>query len=446
MQNKIIGFIFPVIVLLATFLVWIIGGAQWALIILLPCFVVYAFFHLIHLHLLRRWIASPLDGETQLPEGKGVWACILAELNIREQKHHGRNLQQQRTIGRFRKLAEEIPDGVIVLDKRDGIEWCNDKAQTWLGLDYAKDRGLSINHLIRHPDFMSWLTERPADGETPFPKTILLHAPQDSSKSFALFQLPFGESGRILIVRDVSDYEKAAQLRREFIASISHELKTPLTVIVGFLETIQDMEDENSKNASERRRYLELMQQQAGGMQRLVEDLLILSALESGQHSEEEQWFSSAPFLHQAHENAEALSQGKHEITLCEECRAELLGMYDELASVLTNLLSNAIRYTPQNGKIEIVFSIDDKNRGVITVSDTGIGIAKEHLPRLTERFYRVDRSRSRASGGTGLGLAIVKHVLIQHQAELLIKSTPGKGSAFSVILPAARVQNSSLR
>lgn len=441
MHNKIFGWLLPVIIVLMTVLVWAVASASAALWVLLPCFIIYALFHLVHLQRLQRWADNSPKGKIPPLEGVGVWKGVLSNLYIREQKLYKRDARQRQAIKQFRRLTEEIPDGVVVLDKNNCIDWCNTKAQEWLELEGNKDRGVPVHNLVRAPDFLTWLNEDPADDAGRFSRTLVLRIPENSGRACMFFRLPFGKKGHILLIRDVSDYEKAAQLRRDFIASVSHELKTPLTVIVGFLETIQDMGDDDVGNKDTRQRYITLMQQQASGMQRLVEDLLILSALESGQHREEEQWFSSALFLRQVHENVEVLSQGKHNIVLKESCGAELFGMVNDLSSALTNLLSNAVRYTPEGGYIEILFSVDEKNRALMTVRDTGIGIAEAHLPRLTERFYRVDRSRSRASGGTGLGLAIVKHVLIQHQADLLIQSTPGEGSSFTIILPATRVQ-----
>jgi len=227
-----------------------------------------------------------------------------------------------------------------------------------------------------------------------------------------------------------------ARLRRDFIANVSHELKTPLTVLTGFLETLADMRLE----AKQRQRYLSLMAEQAQNMQRLVDDLLTLSSLESEHSVLHESEFAIVPLLLEISADAKALSSGRHEVTLEIHDPANVIGSRDELASAFGNLLSNAVRYTPEGGRIALDWRVTSTG-GEFTVADTGIGIAAEHIPRLTERFYRVDRSRSRATGGTGLGLAIVKHVLIRHQAELVIDSAPAQGSRFSVRLPARRIR-----
>jgi two-component system phosphate regulon sensor histidine kinase PhoR len=226
-------------------------------------------------------------------------------------------------------------------------------------------------------------------------------------------------------------------MRRDFIANVSHELKTPLTVVAGFIETLQDLDLE----PRQRNRYLGLMQDQARNMHRLVNDLLTLSALESEHNPLNDDEFAVVPLLLEASADAKALSNGQHAIELAIGDAATIVGNRDELASAFGNLVSNAVRYTPPGGTITLEWQVDADGSGRFAVTDTGIGIAPEHVPRLTERFYRVDRSRSRATGGTGLGLAIVKHVLLRHQAELDIASEPGRGSTFAVRLPARRVR-----
>jgi two-component system phosphate regulon sensor histidine kinase PhoR len=251
--------------------------------------------------------------------------------------------------------------------------------------------------------------------------------------------IPFGIEERLLITRDITQIEAVARMRRDFIANVSHELKTPLTVIIGFLETLDELE----LKAEERARFMHLMQDQARNMKRLVDDLLTLSALESDQSERLDTPFAVAPLLQQLLAEARALSNGQHTVTLEAGEPAQVRGNMEELTSAFGNLVSNAVRYTPAGGAITLRWSIEIDGSAVFSVSDTGLGIAPEHIPRLTERFYRVDRSRSRATGGTGLGLAIVKHVLVRHDAELVIDSEPGKGSTFAVHIPARRIVRS---
>jgi two-component system phosphate regulon sensor histidine kinase PhoR len=260
---------------------------------------------------------------------------------------------------------------------------------------------------------------------------------RDAGRRLALQLVPFAAQQKLLIARDVTELEAVSRMRRDFIASVSHELKTPLTVISGFIETLQDIDvDERQRS-----RFLSLMQEQASSMQRLVADLLTLSALESEHNPLHEERFAIAPLLGALAADARALSTGAHTITVDVGEPAAVVGSRDEIASAFGNLVSNAVRYTPAKGSIGLAWRIDADGSGVFSVTDTGIGIAPEHIPRLTERFYRVDRSRSRDTGGTGLGLAIVKHVLLRHQAELVVTSERGNGSTFAVRLPAKRVE-----
>ncbi len=267
--------------------------------------------------------------------------------------------------------------------------------------------------------------------------SIIVASNRDAGRTLALQLVPFAAEQKLLMSRDVTELEAVSRMRRDFIANVSHELKTPLTVINGFIETLQDVEVDDRQRA----RFLQLMQTQASNMQRLVADLLTLSALENEQNAVHEERFAIAPLLLALSSDAKSLSGDEHRIGLDIREAAIVHGSRDELASAFGNLVSNAVRYTPPGGTITLAWRVDPDGSGVFAVTDTGIGIAAEYLPRLTERFYRVDRSRSRATGGTGLGLAIVKHVLLRHQAEIEITSERGKGSTFAVRLPAQRVE-----
>jgi len=338
-------------------------------------------------------------------------------------------------IERFRNAADALPDGVVALTTENRIEWANPRALLQLGLNLKSDRGQPIVNLLREPEFIRYL-ER---GD--YSEAVLVESHRNAGATLSLQLVPFAAAEKLLMSRDVTHLEAVARMRRDFIANVSHELKTPLTVISGFLETLQELE----LDAKQRARFLQLMQEQAKSMQRLVEDLLTLSALESEQNMPAENSFAIVPLLLRLSADAKGLSQGQHTVALEIGAAATVLGSRDELASAFGNLVSNAIRYTPGGGTITLSWHIAADGAGLFAVADTGIGIAAEHIPRLPERFYRVDRSRSRATGGTGLGLAIVKHVLLRHQAELEISSTPGKGSTFAVRLPARRVESTPL-
>jgi two-component system phosphate regulon sensor histidine kinase PhoR len=419
----------PVAILVLALLAWGTAGAVPALVVLAIGWGGLLVHHAWNLHRLTRWAAAPLP--TPVPEGSGAWRAPFAALyrRVRTRVAYQRDLAH--TIERFQSAAEAIPDGMVVLDATNRIKWANARAQTLLGLNLAQDAGTALANLVRQPDFVRYLEI--AD----FTEPITIDSQRDAGVTLSIQIVPFGVEEKLLISRDITRIEAVARMRRDFIANVSHELKTPLTVISGFVETLQELDlDERQRS-----RFLQLMQEQSGSMQRLVEDLLTLSALESEQNPLADDRFAIIPLLLQVSADAKGLAQGQHAIALDIGEAAYVLGSRDELASAFGNLVSNAIRYTPQGGTITLSWRVDADGTGVFAVTDTGIGIAPEHLPRLTERFYRVDRSRSRATGGTGLGLAIVKHVLLRHQAELEVTSEPGKGSTFAVRLPARRVE-----
>ncbi|MEO6566432.1 MAG: phosphate regulon sensor histidine kinase PhoR [Casimicrobiaceae bacterium] len=419
----------PAVVLVLALLAWAVAGPVPALALLAIGWGAYLVFHAWNLGRLTRWATATLP--TAVPEGAGPWRVPFTSLyqRVRTREAYQRDLAH--TILRFQSAAEAIPDGMVVLDSADRIKWANARAQTLLGLDLAQDTGAPLANLVRQPAFVRYLEI----GDFTEPITIDSH--RDSGVTLSIQIVPFGVAEKLLIGRDITRIEAVARMRRDFIANVSHELKTPLTVISGFVETLQELDlDERQRS-----RFLQLMQDQSASMQRLVEDLLTLSALESEQNPLADERFAMIPLLLQVSSDAKVLSQGRHAVALDLGAPSTILGSRDELASAFGNLVSNAIRYTPQGGTITLSWRVDADGTGVFAVTDSGIGIAPEHLPRLTERFYRVDRSRSRATGGTGLGLAIVKHVLLRHQADLEVSSEPGKGSTFAVRLPKRRVE-----
>ena len=421
------GLVAPAIVAIVTLLALAIAGPYWALGVLGAGALAIILFHLHHIQLVTDWAASSPDDP--VPAGRGTWAATFSAIyrRVRLRRAHQRDLRQ--IIDRFRQAAEAIPDGVILLDDANRIEWATARGVALLGLDGEGDRGQPIVNLVRNPDFLRYVEA--GDFREP---VVVEQARVPSMLSLQI--VPFGADDKLLLCRDVTQAESLARMRRDFIANVSHELKTPLTVIAGFVETMQDLDLE----ARQRERYLGLMQEQTRNMQRLVDDLLALSALESEHNPPHDDEFAVVPLILQLSADAKALSKGVHAVTLDIGDAATLTGDRQELASAFGNLVSNAVRYTPPGGTIGIGWRVEPDGGGVFSVTDTGIGIAPEHVPRLTERFYRVDRGRSRNTGGTGLGLAIVKHVLIRHQAELDIRSEPGIGSTFAMRIPARRV------
>jgi two-component system phosphate regulon sensor histidine kinase PhoR len=383
--------------------------------------------HLKQLDRLLRWAAGPVDA--QVPEGLGAWGQVFSALYRRMRLRSARQRDLRLALDRFESGAEAMPEGVVVLDGNNRIEWANARAERHLGIDSRKDRGAPIVNLVRQPAFVHYL----ADGETSEP--LVLQSSREAALTLSLQIVPFGVEEKLLMSRDITRLEAVARVRRDFIANVSHELKTPLTVLSGFIETLTDV----PLDEAQRKRCLALMGDQAQSMQHLVDDLLTLSALESEESPLDETEFAIVPQLEGLAADAKALSAGKHEIAMTIDGPATIYGSRHELASAFGNLISNAVRYTPDGGRITLEWR-GDEDGGAFSVTDTGIGIAADDIPRLTERFYRVDRSRSRATGGTGLGLAIVKHVLIRHQGDLRIESEPGRGSIFTARLPRRRV------
>lgn len=431
-SGRFAPFVAPLAAAAATAAAWMAFGTGAALAVLAVLAAGILAFHAHHRRLLGRWAGGSLDAP--VPEGRGSWRDVFTAIHrrVRVRAQHQRDLRM--TIERFRRAAEAIPDGVIVLDEGDLIDWANPRACEQLGLDLARDRGTPVVNLVRQPAFLAYV----AAGD--FAESVTVTTLGGPRRTLSLQLVPFGAREKLLLSHDVTQVEAVARMRRDFIANVSHELKTPLTVVAGFVETMQDLD----LNADQRARYLGLMAEQARNMQRLVADLLTLSSLESEHNPVADDRFPILPLMREVCADAQALSGGRHGIELDLGAPATIAGHRDEIASALSNLVTNAVRYTPPGGRIVLAWRVEASGAGVFSVADTGIGIAAEHLPRLTERFYRVDRSRSRATGGTGLGLAIVRHVALRHQAELGIDSEPGRGSTFSIRLPARRVHRAT--
>jgi two-component system phosphate regulon sensor histidine kinase PhoR len=322
----------------------------------------------------------------------------------------------------------------MILDGHRAIEWMNLQAEVCLGLKGSVDTGSRITHLLREPEFLDYL-DSPDHRGVP----LQLHTQRNPGRSLQIQAAPFAAGRTLLLVRDVTQLQKLATMRRDFVANVSHELKTPLTVTLGFVETALDALDDTPPQ--EIALYLQTAAEQARRMQQLIDDLLTLSSLETDSPPPLEDPVDVADLLSDIWREVAALSVGRHDIALENHGPRTLLGSVRELRSAFANLAGNAVRYSPDGGRIVLRWSAEGSAGGRFSVQDSGIGIAPQHLPRLTERFYRVDRGRSREAGGTGLGLAIVKHVLERHQAMLQVDSEPGQGSVFSVVFPAHRVQ-----
>ena len=418
----------PAVVAVIAGIAWAIAGAAGAVAVLFIGWGAILVYHVRNLDRLTRWAGATLD--SPVPESTGPWRPAFTAIYRRARTRRAYQRDLAHTIERFQSAAEAIPDGMVVLDTSNRIKWANVRARAHLGLDDQHDIGSPLMNIVRQPEFVRFLET----GD--FADPIAIESQREFGVTLAIQIVPFGVEEKLLISRDITRLEAVEKMRRDFIANVSHELKTPLTVIAGFLETLQELE----LDEKQRERFVQLMQEQSRSMQRLVEDLLTLSSLESEQNPLVDEPFAIVALMLQLSSDAKGLSRGQHAVALDLGDAATVVGSRDEIASAFGNLVSNAIRYTPARGTITLTWRVDDNGTGLFAVTDSGIGIAPEHLPRLTERFYRIDRSRSRATGGTGLGLAIVKHVLLRHQATLEIASEPGMGSTFAVRLPARRV------
>lgn len=411
----------------------LIFGMPWGLLTLVALLLFTCARQIRQLSRFLNWARLPAG--TQPPDTSGMWEELFATLTKRVRAANALRDELTGRLERFREAAEAMPDGVLTIVNGQIIDWFNATAAAHFDLQPGTDVGAPLGNLVRRPDFIAYL-ESGHYGEP-----IILPPLRPGLPTLAVQIAPFGEQQRLIMSRDITQIERLERMRSDFVANVSHELKTPLTVVVGFVETLLDFDDQLS--ADDRRHYLELALEQASRMKQLVEDLLTLSSLETDGPPATEDQVDLGALVSQVAGETKALSDGRQEISLEPGPALLLRGNRKELHSALGNLASNAVRYTPEGGHIQLSWALLANGNVDFRVSDDGIGIDAEHIPRLTERFYRVDRGRSRDSGGTGLGLAIVKHVMTRHQGELRIDSEPGKGSRFTARFPAHRVQKS---
>lgn len=390
--------------------------------------------HVVHVYQLarmQRWLKSASADE--LPDPWGAWGVVFASVYRALRQEARKRDAVEKELELFTQAAQALPDGIAILDSGDQLLWCNDIAAMQLGLKTNADHGLRITNIVRIPRLAAFLqSAHSKQGDD----TLEYRPNHNPGQLLSLKAIPFNDGRKLLVSFDITKIERADTTRRDFIANVSHELRTPLTVIHGFLE---HMTDAPILPAEQSRRHIGLMVQQSNRMLKLVDDLLMLSRFEGGDSPAREEQVDVQALMQDLADDARALSDGRHQIEVQVPLQASITGSADELRSAFGNLVSNAVRYTPQGGRVTLAWRTDEQGRGMFSVADTGIGIAAEHIPRLTERFYRVDRGRSRETGGTGLGLAIVKHVLLRHQATLDIHSELGAGSEFRLIFPAWR-------
>lgn len=407
--------------------IWLTSSLTTALIVLAIGLSIYAANHLYWLNRLYCWLAKPVPAK--IPQGFGIWEDVFSALYKEQRKINRDRTQLSTTLARFKHAASALPDGIVVLNAQHEIEWCNEPAEFYLGIKLISDVSQPINYLIRDQDFVSYLNSYEYDESIRLKSTL-----NESILEFKI--ITYGTKQKLLICRDVTQLEKIDTMRRDFIANVSHELRTPLTVVGGFLETLNDIEGAIPDTTQH---YFDMMQEQTSRMRLLIDDLLLLSKIESNTQAPDSDIINIVNQANQLQNDAQGLSLGKHTITLEIDPDLHLIGATREIQSAMSNLLSNAIRYSPDGGIIHITWSLI-KGAPVFSVQDHGIGIEAKHIDRLEERFYRVDRGRSRLTGGTGLGLSIVKHILTRHQARLSIESEVGKGSTFSITFPKSRI------
>lgn len=383
-------------------------------------------FHFRNFARLERWSRDPVVDSSL--EGEGAWDGVFGRLYRHEKDLRAELAGRDREIAMLIAAGQALTDGVVLLDAHNQILFCNTTAETQLGLVIRTDRGQPVVNLVRQPEFVRYLSGND------FTRPLTLRSDRKDDRVLSIFVIPYAGNRRLMQIKDVTQTDLLDRMRRDFVANVSHELRTPLTVLAGFLETLQEIEVDRD----EQTRYLAMMTEQSQRMQSIVQDLLTLSSIESAPPPENE-IVDMANIVDKLRRDAEALSAGRHNIVLETDGQGDLRGSEAELVSAFGNLVANAVRYTPHGGTVRICWRANAQG-AEFAVQDTGIGIEAKHIPRLTERFYRVDRGRSRDAGGTGLGLAIVKHSLSRHQALLDIKSTPGVGSRFSARFPASRV------
>lgn len=388
---------------------------------------------------LLRWLR--MGDASDVAMSTGLWGEVSdrARRLIRAREQMTR--ESQNRLQDFLAALQASPNGVVMLDSQGRIEWFNQMAAAHFGLDAQRDMLQHFGNLVRDPGFANYFSGHDYRGELVMPGR---ESTPTRPVRLSVHLHPYGEGRLLLLSRDITVLEQAEAMRRDFVANVSHEIRTPLTVLTGFIETLQAL----PVTDQERERYLILMAQQANRMQMLVNDLLTLSRLEGSPPPGDSDWMSVPALMRQLEQDARALSVALnptsdrlHKLVFGSFLEGEIAGAPNELLSAMSNLVGNAIRYTPPVGEIHVRTLLLADGRAEFSVQDTGPGIASEHLPRLTERFYRVDRSRSRDTGGTGLGLAIVKHVVQRHGAELKIESALGKGSTFTIIAPASRIR-----
>jgi len=383
---------------------------------------------LVQLYNLETWIARTRQLGIQKQNFRSVWQEMAEDIELIIKRSNKANLRLQSVVSRVQDMTSALSDGVVIVDKHGNIEWWNGPAERLF--DFGPlDIGHKLSNYVRSPVFINYFES--GEYDEPLPMTL----PKYEGQSFEFHVHRFGDGDRLFIARDITRLTQLERMRKDFVANVSHELRTPLTVLTGYLETLSD----SSELSPPWQRALDQMQDQARRMTALIKDLLTLARLETDAREVGQEPVRLKPLFEQIIADAKVLSGDKaHAFELDCAPHLQILGQEQELRSAFTNLINNAVSYTPAGSEVSVSVVLNSLEL-VVKIKDNGPGIASKHLPRLTERFYRVDDGRSREQGGTGLGLAIVKHILIRHDAELRIRSKPGKGATFSCHFPLRR-------
>lgn len=390
----------------------------------------YLIRHLKYLNQLTKWLAQ--SKSTEPPEGTGAWFDIFNRIYELQKRNKSQKIILASALTRFQEAASAMPDAMVILTQEGKIEWFNQAAKRLLGLKSPQDIDQHITNLIRYPVFKKYLREEEKD-----PQGVEIRSPLDESLILQVRIMPYGKGKALLDARDVTRVSQLEQVRRHFVANISHELRTPLTVLAGYVETL--LATENSKD-NQWHEPMKHMRSQTSRMQGIVKDLLLLTRLENYSEVIAGSPVNVAELIEMLLEEAKMLGHDKKQaLTADYDTSLQIIGKREYLQSAFSNLVSNAVRYTPKGGNIHIKWYKDESGAHFV-VEDTGMGVSSADIPRLTERFFRVDEARSRETGGTGLGLAIVKHVLNGHDANLSVESELGKGSRFSCNFPVSRI------
>jgi two-component system phosphate regulon sensor histidine kinase PhoR len=402
---------------------WLFGHPGEAILAALAAWLIW---HLANAWRMYLWILSP---DRRVPRSLGLWADIFEATGSMELRNRKQKARYQSMIDDFQNVTDAFPDATLIIDEDSNLTWFNHAAHTLLGLSGREDIGRPVANLLHSTDFSRWLTSRDEAKSR-----LEMPAPGKENSWLDIAAVPIRGDQRLIILRDISEVHNVGQIRKDFVTNISHELRTPLTVMRGYLEVMLNRPADELTDAMQR------MHAQAIQMQSMLDDLLDLSRLQALETLDADEYVDVSAMLMQLREQAEEISRGNHVLQFDVDGGPALSGIKSDLESAFGNLIVNALKYTPGGGSVSVDWRRSDEG-AVLTVADTGIGIPRREIPRLTERFYRVGSDRGRESGGTGLGLAIVKHVLNRHQARLVISSEVGVGSQFTCIFPPERVR-----